>query len=105
MPPARMIVWEKRTWRCRERSPSKERTLLIGIQRNGQSSAREAPRVGTVLAKSRNLASAFAEAEQDTSCSVRRSSPKRMVVFETSSGKNAKRKVAPILQISRRDRS
>ncbi|RZS15936.1 hypothetical protein BHM03_00047849 [Ensete ventricosum] len=40
-----------------------------------------------------------------TSCSARRSSPKGMVVSETSSGKNVKRKVAPIGQISRRDKS
>ncbi|RRT45459.1 hypothetical protein B296_00029967 [Ensete ventricosum] len=44
-------------------------------------------------------------AEQDTSCSARRSSPKGMVVSETFSGKNAKREVAPIGQISRRDKS
>ncbi|RWV94355.1 hypothetical protein GW17_00043115 [Ensete ventricosum] len=43
-------------------------------------------------------------AEQDTSCSARRSSLKGMVVFETSSGKNAKRKVTPTGQISRRDK-
>ncbi|RWW13031.1 hypothetical protein GW17_00023279 [Ensete ventricosum] len=51
------------------------------------------------------IPSAFAGAEQDTSCSARRSSPKGMVVSETSSGKNVKRKVAPIGQISRRDKS
>ncbi|RRT51221.1 hypothetical protein B296_00018731 [Ensete ventricosum] len=61
--------------------------------------------VGTVLAKSRNLARAFAGAEQGTSCSARRSSLKGMVVSETSSGKNAKRKVALIGQISRRDKA
>ncbi|RWV96806.1 hypothetical protein GW17_00040457 [Ensete ventricosum] len=44
-------------------------------------------------------------AEQGTSCSARRSSPKGIVVFETSSGKNAKRKVAPTGHISMRDRS
>ncbi|RWV85836.1 hypothetical protein GW17_00052339 [Ensete ventricosum] len=59
----------------------------------------------TVLAKSRNLASAFAGAEQGTSCSARQSSLKGMVVSETSSEKNAKRKVAPTGQICRRDRS
>ncbi|RRT38743.1 hypothetical protein B296_00047936 [Ensete ventricosum] len=59
----------------------------------------------TVLAKGRNLASAFAGAEQGTSCSARRSSPKGMVVSETSSGENVKRKVAPTGQISRRDKS
>ncbi|RWW13284.1 hypothetical protein GW17_00023011 [Ensete ventricosum] len=41
--------------------------------------------VGTVLAKSRNLASEFARAEQGIICSARRSSPKGMVVSETSS--------------------
>ncbi|RRT48622.1 hypothetical protein B296_00030248, partial [Ensete ventricosum] len=51
--------------------------------------------VGTVLAMGRNLASAFAGAEQDISCSARRSSLKGIVVSETSSGKNTKRKVAP----------
>ncbi|RWW16529.1 hypothetical protein GW17_00019590 [Ensete ventricosum] len=60
--------------------------------------------VETVLAKSHNLASAFAGAEQGTSCSARRSSPKGMVVSETSSGKNVKRKVAPTGPISRRDK-
>ncbi|RWW87379.1 hypothetical protein BHE74_00003799 [Ensete ventricosum] len=115
---------------CRERSRSKERASRFGIQRNGQPFAREAPRgqakyvrrslkcatssarcyilkgtVGTVLAKSRNLTSAFAGAEQGTSCSARRSNPKGIMVSETSSRKNAKRKVAPIGQISRRDRS
>ncbi|RRT55259.1 hypothetical protein B296_00007130 [Ensete ventricosum] len=55
----------------------------------------KAHRVGTVLAKSHNLASAFAGAEQGTSCSAGRNSPKGMVVSETSSGKNTKRKVAP----------
>ncbi|RWV94659.1 hypothetical protein GW17_00042783 [Ensete ventricosum] len=64
----------------------------------------KAHRVGTVLAKSRNLASAFAGVEQGTSCSTRQSSPKGMVVSETSYGKNVKRKVAPIGQISRRDK-
>ncbi|RWW72866.1 hypothetical protein BHE74_00019292 [Ensete ventricosum] len=49
--------------------------------------------VGTVLAKSCNLASEFARAEQGIICSARRSSPKGMVVSETSSGKNVKRKV------------
>ncbi|RWV83221.1 hypothetical protein GW17_00055201 [Ensete ventricosum] len=39
------------------------------------------------------------------SFSVRRSSPKGIVVSETSSGKNTKRKVAPTRQISRRDKS
>ncbi|RRT52368.1 hypothetical protein B296_00027483 [Ensete ventricosum] len=63
-------------------------------------------RIQTVLAaKGRNLASAFTGAEQGTSCSARRSSPKGMVVFETSSGKYVKRKVAPAEQISRRDKS
>ncbi|RWW50788.1 hypothetical protein BHE74_00042918 [Ensete ventricosum] len=61
--------------------------------------------VGTVLAKGHDLASAFAGAEQGTSCSARRSSPKGMVVSETSSGKYVKRKVAPIGQVSRRDKS
>ncbi|RWW64651.1 hypothetical protein BHE74_00028092 [Ensete ventricosum] len=61
--------------------------------------------VGTVLAKGRNLASAFTGAKQSTSCSARRSSPKGMVVSETSSEKNVKRKVAPTGQISRRDKS
>ncbi|RRT51342.1 hypothetical protein B296_00049881 [Ensete ventricosum] len=37
-------VRNKRTWRCREKSRSKERASLIGIQRNGQPFAREAPR-------------------------------------------------------------
>ncbi|RZS28031.1 hypothetical protein BHM03_00061582 [Ensete ventricosum] len=58
-----------------------------------------------LAAKGRNLASAFTGAEQGTSCSARRSSPKGMVVFETSSGKYVKRKVAPAEQISRRDKS
>ncbi|RRT73544.1 hypothetical protein B296_00010524 [Ensete ventricosum] len=58
----------------------------------------------TVLAKGRNLASAFAGAEKGTSCSARRSSLKGMVVSETSSGKYVKRKVAPAGQISRRDK-
>ncbi|RZS25514.1 hypothetical protein BHM03_00058732, partial [Ensete ventricosum] len=48
---------------------------------------------------------AFAGAEQGTCCSARRSNPKGIMVSETSSRKNAKRKVAPIGQISRRDRS
>ncbi|RWW77154.1 hypothetical protein BHE74_00014705 [Ensete ventricosum] len=61
--------------------------------------------LGTVLAKSRNLASAFAGAEQGTSCSARRSSPKGTVVFETSNGKNVKRKVASTGQISKKDKS
>ncbi|RZS22732.1 hypothetical protein BHM03_00055551 [Ensete ventricosum] len=39
------------------------------------------------------------------SCLARRSSPKGMVVSDTSSGKNAKRKVAPTGQISKRDKS
>ncbi|RRT74345.1 hypothetical protein B296_00020598 [Ensete ventricosum] len=43
--------------------------------------------------------------EQGTSCSARRSSPKGMVVSETSSGKNVKRKVTLIGRISRRDKS
>ncbi|RWV78274.1 hypothetical protein GW17_00060779 [Ensete ventricosum] len=51
------------------------------------------------------IPSAFAGAEQGTSCSARRSSQKGMVVSETSSGKNVKRKVDPIRQISRRDKS
>ncbi|RRT62362.1 hypothetical protein B296_00023656 [Ensete ventricosum] len=51
------------------------------------------------------IPSAFAGAEQGTSCSARRSNPKGMVVFETSSGKNAKRKVALTRQISKRDKS
>ncbi|RWV83931.1 hypothetical protein GW17_00054402 [Ensete ventricosum] len=51
---------------------------------------------GTVLAKSRNLSSAFAGAEQGISCSARWNSPKGMVVSEISSGKNVKRKVALI---------
>ncbi|RZS13602.1 hypothetical protein BHM03_00045220 [Ensete ventricosum] len=51
------------------------------------------------------IPSAFAGAEQGISCSARRSSPKGMVVFETSSGKNVKRKVAQTGQISRRDKS
>ncbi|RRT57593.1 hypothetical protein B296_00026521 [Ensete ventricosum] len=42
--PARAIIWEKRTWRCRERSRSKKRASMIGIQRNGQPFAQEAPR-------------------------------------------------------------
>ncbi|RZS16102.1 hypothetical protein BHM03_00048064 [Ensete ventricosum] len=49
--------------------------------------------------------SAFAGAEQGTSCSTSRSSPKGMVVSETSNGKYVKRKVAPTGQISRRDKS
>ncbi|RRT57773.1 hypothetical protein B296_00016920 [Ensete ventricosum] len=61
--------------------------------------------VEIVLAKGRNLASAFAGAEQGTSCSARRSSPKGMMVSETSSRKNTKRKVAPTGQISKRDKS
>ncbi|RWW17275.1 hypothetical protein GW17_00018803 [Ensete ventricosum] len=51
------------------------------------------------------IPSAFAGVEQGTSCSARRSSPKGMVVSETSSGKNVKRKVALTEQISRRDKS
>ncbi|RZR72207.1 hypothetical protein BHM03_00011165 [Ensete ventricosum] len=51
------------------------------------------------------ILSTFAGAEQGISCSARRSSPKGMVVSETSSGKNVKRKIAPIGQISRRDKS
>ncbi|RRT34837.1 hypothetical protein B296_00056128 [Ensete ventricosum] len=61
--------------------------------------------VGIALAKNRNLASAFAGAEQGTSCSARRSNLKGMVVSETSNGKNAKWKVAPIGQISMRGKS
>ncbi|RRT44000.1 hypothetical protein B296_00048211 [Ensete ventricosum] len=97
---------------------SKESTLMQGlytddgvfvaIPRRDQNSAPWSTlkgAVGTVLAKSRNLASAFAGAEQGTSCSARLSSPKGMVVSETSSGKNVKRKVAPAGQISKRDKS
>ncbi|RZR89205.1 hypothetical protein BHM03_00016895 [Ensete ventricosum] len=60
--------------------------------------------VGTVLAKGHDLASAFAGAEQGTSCSARRSSPKGMVVSETSSGKYVKRKVAPVGQHGAKDK-
>ncbi|RZS00211.1 hypothetical protein BHM03_00029873 [Ensete ventricosum] len=37
-------------------------------------------------------------AEQGTSCLVRQSSPKGMVVSETSSGKNVKRKVTQLAE-------
>ncbi|RWW50209.1 hypothetical protein BHE74_00043551 [Ensete ventricosum] len=58
----------------------------------------KAHRVGTVLANGRNLTSAFVGVEQGTSCSARRSSPKGMVVSETSSGRNARGK---LLQLDR----
>ncbi|RRT62089.1 hypothetical protein B296_00034923, partial [Ensete ventricosum] len=54
--------------------------------------------LGTVLANGRNLASAFVRVEQGTSCSARRSSPKGMVVSETSNGRNARGK---LLQLDR----
>ncbi|RZS22164.1 hypothetical protein BHM03_00054898 [Ensete ventricosum] len=56
----------------------------------------KAHRVGTVLAKSHNLVGAFVGLEQGISYSTRQSSPKGMVVSETFSGKNVKRKVALI---------
>ncbi|RWW00284.1 hypothetical protein BHE74_00036670 [Ensete ventricosum] len=85
---------------------SSPRTVRRGVTspRMGRRENETTP-LGTVLAKSHNLASVFAGAEQGTSCSVRRSSPKGMVVSKTSSGKNAKRKVAPTGQISKRDKS
>ncbi|RRT75259.1 hypothetical protein B296_00009800 [Ensete ventricosum] len=63
-----------------------------------------------VLTKSCNLASAFARAEQCTDCSVRQSSPRGRWSPKLPEGrmqreKNAKRKVTPTGQISRRDRS
>ncbi|RRT49978.1 hypothetical protein B296_00034504 [Ensete ventricosum] len=89
---------------------SKDSVLMQGLvhrrwSARGHPKARLELDVGTVSAKSRNLANAFAGAEQGTSYSARRSSPKGMVVSETSSGKNAKRKVAPTGQISKRDKS
>ncbi|RWW05890.1 hypothetical protein BHE74_00009018 [Ensete ventricosum] len=66
-------------------------------------------KVGCVAQRPKELckphrALASTRAEQGISCSAKRKSPKGMV-SETSSGKNAKRKVAPTRQISRRDRS
>ncbi|RWW01501.1 hypothetical protein GW17_00035453 [Ensete ventricosum] len=84
---------------------SKMRPCKVGGVRQLPKELCKAHKVGTALVKSRNLASAFAGAEQGTCCSARRSSPKGMVVSETSNGKNVKRKVAPTGQISRGDKS
>ncbi|RWW83112.1 hypothetical protein BHE74_00008396 [Ensete ventricosum] len=60
---------------------------------------------GTKLEAFETRIQVFTGAEQSTNYSTRRSSPKGMVVSETSSGKYVKRKVAPAGQISRRDKS
>lgn len=61
--------------------------------------------MGVVLAKSHNLTSVFVAMELYTVYSVRRSSPRGMVVSKTSRKKDTKRKVTLMGQISRRDKS
>ncbi|RRT41025.1 hypothetical protein B296_00045927 [Ensete ventricosum] len=101
----------KRTLRCRDRCRSEERASRLGIQRNGQPFAREAPRgqaseeecfstlldlegcSGDCIGEGSQSSKCIYAAEQGTSCSARQSSPKGMVVFGTSSGKNGRGKL------------
>ncbi|RZR99080.1 hypothetical protein BHM03_00028563 [Ensete ventricosum] len=88
---------------------SNDSELMQGLVHEGRS-VRGHPKVRSELSAMEHQnflfnIKGYVRAEQSTSCSARRSSPKGMVVSETSSGKNVKRKVAPIGQISRRDKS
>ncbi|RWW65984.1 hypothetical protein BHE74_00026679 [Ensete ventricosum] len=97
----------------REIANSKDLVLMQGLV-HGQWSVRGHPKAQSELDAVEHqkflfdmemIPSAFAGAEQGISCSVRRSSPKGLMVFKTSSGKYLKSKVAPTRQISRRDKS
>ncbi|RRT37081.1 hypothetical protein B296_00048090 [Ensete ventricosum] len=86
---------------------SKDSELMQGLI-HGRRNVRGHPKVRSELSAMEHQNFLFdmerIRVEQGTSCSARRSSPKGMLVSETSSGKYVKRKVAPTGQISRRDK-
>ncbi|RWW76965.1 hypothetical protein BHE74_00014909 [Ensete ventricosum] len=82
---------------------SKDSVRMQGLV-HGRQSVRAHPKARSKLDAMEHQNFPF-NMERIRPCSAKRSNPKGMVVSETSSGKNAKRKVAPTGQISKRDKS